>query len=124
MVVRARLEKPELVSLEGYKVAVEIIWRYESDDGMPDDDTNGNISRFEELLDDLSCDNDFSYLIQVSTGMGEKRWLYYTIDLDRFTREFNLMVEGKLGFPITVEASDDPDWKIWSDFIETVKAKS
>jgi hypothetical protein len=104
--------------------AVEISWPYDGADDYPSGEVNQKQLAFETSLDDLSGMNGFSELVQVSTGMGKKEWLYYTSDRDRFMREFNALLAGDDPYPIQINFYEDPSWQIWSEVVAAVQSKN
>jgi hypothetical protein len=122
--IRLRVRKPPLPDGRVFDCAVEISWPYDGVDGYPSPDVNQRQLAFETALDDLSGMNGFSELVQVSTGMGKKDWLYYTSDQDRFMRDLNALLAGHDPYPIQINFYQDPSWQIWSDVVEAVQSKN
>jgi hypothetical protein len=121
--IRLRVRKPALPDEPAFDCAVEISWPYDGID-YPGPDVNQRQLAFETALDDLSGMNGFSELVQVSTGMGKKDWLYYTSDQDRFMRDLNALLDGHDPYPIQINFYPDPSWQIWSDVVEAVQSKN
>lgn len=121
--IRLRVRKPPIPDNRVFDCAIEISWPYDGTGYHPDDDVNQKQLAFETALDDLSGMNGFSELVQVSTGMGTKEWLYYTCDQDRFMRDFNLLLHGHEQYPIKINFYKDPNWQIWSEVVEAVQSK-
>jgi uncharacterized protein DUF695 len=122
--IRLRMRKPPLPDGRVFGCAVEISWPYDGVNGYPGSDVNQQQLAFETALDDLSGMNGFSELVQVSTGMGKKDWLYYTSDQERFMRDLNALLEGHDPYPIQINFYDDPDWQIWSEVVAAVQSKN
>ena len=122
--IRLRVRKPPLPNGCVFDCAVEISWPYEGPSGYPNADVNQQQLAFETALDDLSGMNGFSELVQVSTGMGKKDWLYYTSDQDRFMRDLNALLAGHEPYPIQINFYQDPGWQIWSDVVAAVQGKN
>ena len=76
------------------------------------------MNQLEDSLEELS---DFSYLIQVRTGLGERNWLYYTSDADRFVSEIRsrLLVQGLS--ELKIESRYDPEWAEWRLLAERIR---
>ena len=121
--IRLRMRKPPMPDGRVFGCAVEISWAYEGAD-YPGPDVNQKQLAFETALDDLSGMNGFSELVQVSTGMGKKEWLYYTSDQERFMRDFNALLAGHDPYPIQINFYEDPGWQIWSEVVEAVQSKN
>ena len=120
--IRLRMRKPPIPDGRVFGCAVEISWPYDGAD-YPGEDVNRRQLAFDEALDDLSGMNGFSELVQVSTGMGKKSWLYYTSDRGRFMRDFNALLAGHEPYPVEINFYDDSDWRIWSEVVAAVQAK-
>jgi hypothetical protein len=120
--IRLRVRKPPLPDGRVFGCAVEVSWPYEGAD-YPSPDINQRQLALETALDDLSGMNGFSELVQVSTGMGKKDWLYYTSDQERFMRDFNALLAGHDPYPIQITFYQDPSWQIWSDVVAAVQGK-
>jgi hypothetical protein len=120
--IRLRLKRPQLPEGSVFGCAVEISWPYDGA-GYPDHDVNQKQIAFEEALDELSGMNGFSELVQVSTGMGKKDWLYYTSDQERFMRDFNALLAGHPPYPIQINFYEDAQWRIWSEVVEAVQPR-
>jgi hypothetical protein len=122
--IRLRMRKPPLPDGRAFDCAVEISWPYDGVNGYPSSDVNQKQLAFETALDDLSGMNRFSELVQVSTGMGKKEWLYYTSDQERFMRDFNALLAGHDPYPIQINFYEDPSWQIWSEVVEAVQGRN
>lgn len=123
LIIRLRIERPNYNDIHLYKSAVVIQWRWPNADKSPKppEDVNQRQIEFEEAIDELTGDNDLSYLIQVGTGLGLKEWVFYTKDRDAFMVKFNDFLKGHDQYPIQIEFYDDPDWKIWLQFLDIYK---
>src|SRR5262245_9411182 len=121
--IRLRVRKPPIPDGRVFGCAVEISWPYDGSD-YPDSEVNQQQLAFEAALDDLSGMNGFSELVQVSTGMGKKEWLYYTSDRERFMHELNELLAGHEPYPIRINFYDDAQWRLWSEVVEGVQSKN
>ncbi len=117
-VIRIRTERPNLENIGAYDTAISITWRFETPSGMPSPDLNERQMELDRALDDLSADNGFSYLMQVSTGLGMKEWVYYSTSRERFMAEFNRLLAGHEPYPVKIEFIDDPEWHIWREVLD------
>jgi hypothetical protein len=111
-VIRIRIARPDIPHLETFRTAVEVFWRY--DDISPASDSNERQIAFERALDDVSFDNGFSELMQVSTDERQKTWLFYTADGRRFMKAVNQLLSGHERYPVRIFLTDDPQWSIWN----------
>lgn len=122
--LRLRMRKPPMAEASAFGCAIEISWPCGGANGFPSDEENQQQIAFESALDDLSGMNGFSELVQVSTGMGKKEWLYYTCDRDRFMRDLNARLAKHEPYPIQIQFYEDPHWQIWSDVIKELQDKN
>lgn len=122
--VRIRIEKPEYDDIEQYTIALVIKWQYENSNEteLPSEIINNEQLAFERTIDKLLRDNSLSYLIQVTTGLGLKEWLFYTKDKEKFIRMFNKYLKGHKKYPINIEFFEDSDWKIWANFLNCLRS--
>jgi hypothetical protein len=118
-ILRLRIRRPDIPDIDSFRTAIEISWPYNGD--MPSDDTNHGQAVFEKAVDELTGENGFSELVQVSTGFGKKEWLFYTSDQSRYMDELNNALSQHERFPIEIAFYEDPDWKIWSDMLGDLK---
>ena len=119
--VRQRIRKPALPEKPRFADAIEISWPYQSTGSFPTSEDNQKQLTFERALDDLSGSNGFAELVQVTTGMGKKQWLYYSCSRDRFMKELNMCLEGHERYPLTIEFYEDPEWQIWTQAVESLR---
>jgi hypothetical protein len=122
-VFRIRMTRPARPDLATMTTAIAIKWRYQSSSQMPAEDVNQQQLRFERALDPLACENDNSELVQVTTGMGLKEWVFYARSRDLFMARFNELLRSCPEYPLEIEFFDDPDWHVWGDVVQSLKAK-
>lgn len=123
-VFRLRIRKPPLGNIDAFRTAVRVTWPYTSDSPMPTKDVQAQQNAFDIALDELSGGNGYAELVQVSTGNGVKEWLYYTTDVEAFGASFNRLLEGHPRYPVTLQFEQDPEWRIWGDFVESVEDRT
>jgi Family of unknown function (DUF695) len=123
-VFRVRLHKPAVPEIAAFKTAIRVTWEPEAEAQFANEETRRRQLAFEEALDDLSGYNGFAELVQVSTGLGTKEWLYYTSSIPQFGDTFHRLLEGHERYPVTLQFHEDPDWKIWSDFVKTIMERA
>lgn len=122
LVVRIRIEKPSLPSGVRYDTAVLIEWAYEGNAGeLPDSETTESMMNLDQALDPLTCENGFSELVCVKTGLGVRQWLFYSGDRARFMTEFNQCLANHPPFPVEILFDDDPEWTIWKEFLADIE---
>jgi len=123
-VMRIRTEKPPDIKCSDYSTAVVIKWPYESSSPMPEQVDNLKMVAFEEAIDELFGLNNLSEMVQVTTGMGLKEWIYYTNNQDHFMRRFNELLTGHEPCPLAIEFYDDPCWEVWQDSLVAIEART
>lgn len=120
VVARIRRRRPDLPDLARYSTAVSVSWPMDDDsfsfNGQPE--LVQAMNQFEDSLEELS---EFSYLIQVRTGLGERSWLYYTSDADRLVTEIRSRMLGQGLTGLTIESKDDPEWAEWRLLAERIR---
>jgi hypothetical protein len=121
-VFRARLSKPDRRDLAALTTAIVVKWPYGTEHQMPPEDVNSQQLAFEAALDPLSSSSD-SELVHVSTGMGFKEWIYYARSRKKFMAELNRLLSGHPAYPLEIELYDDPEWRLWADMVESIKAR-
>ena len=89
---------------------------------MPPADVNQAQLDFERALDPLTENSD-AEVAQVSTGMGQKEWVFYAKDREVFMAQMNRLLAGHPRYPLQITFYDDPDWKIWSDMLERLETR-
>jgi hypothetical protein len=122
-VIRIRLTKPGRPDVTELATAIVIKWPYDAAAGMPPASVNQQQLSFEEALDPLSPGED-SELVQVSTGMGLKEWVFYARSRETFMARLNELLQGHPRYPIAIEFYDDPQWQVWGEVAEAIQAKA
>ena len=123
-VFRIRMTKPKHPDVELLQTAVEIRWPFESASTMPSKAENDQQLEFERALDPLTCENDNSEIVQVTTGLGVKEWIFYACDKALFMRRLNALLKGQPAYPIAIKFYDDPEWKLWKDTLELLRSRA
>jgi hypothetical protein len=120
-VFRIRMSKPARPDIDRLATAVVIKWPYVGG-RVPSTDVNQLQLAFEQALDPLSTEGE-SELVQVTTGMNLKEWIYYTQSSDAFTVRLNELLSGHPRYPIEIEFYKDPEWRVWGDTVDSLKAR-
>lgn len=123
-IFRLRMRRPQLANAEAFQFAVRVTWPYESATPMPTPEVAALQNRFDIALDELTGHNGFAEIVRVATGNGVKEWLFYTTDVERFGAEFNRLLEGHPRYPVSLDFEQDPEWSIWSTFVESVERRA
>jgi len=104
-----------------YPDRVILVWRYDSDEGMPAPAERARMDELEDLLEPhLEAGGD-AVLALVSTGENLREWTYYSKSETRFISQLNTALRGKPVFPIEIHAGPDPDWSTYEEFRGGVK---
>jgi hypothetical protein len=124
-VLRVRMEKPADPAVAAFAIAISIRWSYAAGESpFPSDEVKKDMDRFEEAIDRLTWKNGFAELVLVSTGRGEREWLFYARDHARFMKALNHLMADQPPFPIRIEHQEDPDWRAWRDVVEPLRARA
>ena len=122
-VFRVRFDKPRRDDLCTLTTAIVIRWPYETGDQMPPEPVNAAQLAFEEALDPMSS-SATSELVHVSTGMGEKEWIYYARDRDEFMSLLNELLAEHPAYPLEIEFYEDPEWQVWADMVASIRKRT
>ncbi len=71
----ARWTRPNRPDIDEMQTAIVIKWTYEPNDQMPPKQVNQEQLAFVEALDPLAP-SEHSELVDISTGMGLKEWIF------------------------------------------------
>src|SRR4051812_6095912 len=81
VVMRLRTDRPADLDIGSYSTAVLVNWKYPHRPGMPPpEDVWRRIEVLDGAVADLAWEPGCSYLMNISTGLGERIWCYYTRD--------------------------------------------
>lgn len=117
--VSGRDELMEFVRSGKFKERVEITWKYEGDDkGMPSEVLAEKMETVQETLRKAMEKDKLAILTEVSTGAGEKLWIYYTRTTRVFGERLNDVLMPFELLPITIYTEVDPDWEEYLDMYE------
>lgn len=122
-IFRIRESRPSIPEIRSFTRAISISWRYDSDSGMPSPETKAAMDTFEDAIDKLTWFNGFSELMYVATGGGDREWLFYSSDQERFMSELNELLAGHPAFPLEIEFYDDPEWRVWGEIAEAISER-
>lgn len=74
----------------------------------------------EDLLAPYVEQTSLSVLTLVSTGEGEREWVYYTRSQNEFMAKMNQALLGYPRFPVEVTLWNDPEWSRYEEFVRHV----
>jgi hypothetical protein len=101
-----------------------LVWRFESETGMPSSVESERMSELEDALAQHVEDDGFATLAIVSTGDGLREWTYYADSGDEFVERLNVALGDLPPFPIEIHDALDPDWKYYSDFLANLTGEA
>jgi hypothetical protein len=107
--------KPEFLRSK-YPDRVIIVWRYQSDSGLPQVAERENMDRLEDLLHPKVELFSLATLALVSTGENLREWIYHTKSGDDFMAQLNFALGNEEPFPIEIHVAPDPESKLYEDF--------
>lgn len=122
LVFRSLKSIPDGSEQASYPYLITIYWSYEpaANGGMPDAATNEAQIDFENALSHLDC-REYSHLMLVVTGNGNKEWHWYVTDVDIWMEQLNAALAEKIAYPIEIENSQQADWSLYHNFIAAVE---
>lgn len=91
-------------------VRIIIVWKYQSESGLPLAEDNQRMNALEDILDAVLKKDGFATLTLVSTGEGLREWTYYAKSEDEFMARLNYALAGVPKFPIDIHTAHDPSW--------------
>lgn len=112
---RATFEKSSLPD------RVTLVWRYQSETGMPTTGEREAMDRLEDLLVPLIDRPGLATLALVSTGENLREWIYYAKSRSEFLQALNEALSGQTRFPIEIHATPDPNWSTYERFRQGVR---
>jgi len=99
---------------------VILVWRYESESGLPVTAEREAMDRMEDLLAPVVEKPGFAMLALVSTGENQREWIYYAKSEEDFLQALNGALAQQTRFPIEIHAAPDPKWSTYERFREGV----
>ena len=100
---------------------VIIVWKYQSETGMPSTEERKSMDRLEDLIPQLVDSDGQSVLSLVSTGENLREWIFYTRSKQYFVGTLNSALGSQPRFPIEIHASPDPTWANYNEFKRSVR---
>ena len=110
--VRVRTERPTAPAARRFASTVTVEWAY-AEDGLPSEAQVAAMGRFESLLEELEGQHELAFLVRVRTGFGNREWLFYAAERDRFLARLNALLAGHPAYPIEVFSAEDSEWHEW-----------
>ena len=100
---------------------VILVWKYQSESGMPVPREREAMDRMEDLLGPLVDTSGVSVLALVSTGGNLREWIFYARAESEFLAALNQALTGQPRFPIEVHTARDAEWSSYERFRKGVR---
>ena len=102
-------------------IRVIIVWKYESDTGLPNAEDHQRMNLLEDTLQSALEGDRFATLALVSTGENLREWTYYAKSEPEFMARLNDAFAGIPEFPIEIHIACDPNWDMHEQFKAEVR---
>jgi hypothetical protein len=112
---RAGFKRPSLPD------RVILVWRYESESGLPATAEREAMDRLEDLLAPVVERAGFAMLTLVSTGENVREWTYYAKSEEEFLQALNSALTQQPRFPVEIHTAPDPKWSAYERFRKGVR---
>lgn len=96
-----------------YPDRVVIVWRFDTETGLPDVMLRKKMDRFEDLLQPYV--NELSVLTAVFTGDNSREWVFYAKSDDLFLDALNLALVAQAKLPLEIHTGKDPEWETYDE---------
>ena len=102
---------------------VTLRWHYDADanNGMPTDADKAGMDELEDLLDPVVERDGFSNLALVTTGEGDRVWIWYARSGADFRERMARAMRGHGPYPVEVDVATDPGWTAYEDVVGSVR---
>jgi hypothetical protein len=98
-----------------------VVWRYQTETGMPMQSERKQMDAFEDLLEPALEKSGIATLALVSTGEGLREWTYYAKSEELFFQQLNNALKTHAKFPVEIHVGQDPTWSTYDQFVKQVK---
>jgi len=102
-------------------VRIIIVWKYQSETGLPLAEDNEGMNALEDALEAVLKEDGFATLALVSTGEGLREWTYYAKSEDEFMARLNYAFARIPKFPVDIHTASDPSWDLYEQFKAGIK---
>lgn len=99
---------------------IRVSWKYNSlPNGYPDEIDEALMEQADDALRAAFDADPVAYLAIITTGDGEREWLFYTRSLPIFGKVFNrALADIETTLPVEVSAEEDADWQAYREFYD------
>jgi len=114
LIIRVRQKvDTSLRSSRPYKIT--IIWSviHGRDNGFPVKMEQLEMERFEDLLVEAFEKDNQAVLMLVYTSAGTREWVFYTKDVDEFSKRLNSIPQEQQKYPIEIFSDTDIGWELY-----------
>lgn len=119
VMVTGRIGVEPFIEKQCYDNRVEITWDYAADSqGMPDIPTSKLMGEATDRLLDAFAKDAVAVMTGIYTGDGQRNWVFYTRDLQRFQGAINEALKDMEMLPIHFYAEHDPEWNEYREMKE------
>lgn len=102
-----------------FRYRIDIEWSYHAlPDGMPEPEDAELMGEATEAMLDTFGRDPVGVLTGIYTGEGKRSWVFYTGNLRIFGNVLNRALSDLPTIPLTIDASEDPDWEEYRDMRE------
>ncbi|MFW5427086.1 MAG: DUF695 domain-containing protein [Methylophagaceae bacterium] len=117
---RRFVEKPPTTE---YNQRLNIFWTMKDplDTGFANKSELDKLHDFENRLIDAVENDEFSIMTMVLTGRGEREFVFYTSDPQKFLERLTNMPQEQEPYPLEIQCNEDPEWEYYYDEIGTIK---
>lgn len=86
-------------------IRIIIVWKFESDTGMPVSEEHQRMNEFEDALESALDQEPSATLAMVSTGEDLREWTYYARSEAEFAARFDFAIIGMPNLPIEIHTA-------------------
>ena len=123
-IYRIRTDLKKSLDRGAFPICVVIEWPYvASDNGMPGEFSQQQMSQLEEELESLAYGGEISLLMLVVTARGIREWVFYVRQFEPFLHELNQLMDSSIDRPISIFHDLDPEWNYWNHYSEKIERR-
>lgn len=119
LIVRHRSDIPTNVISSAYPHMIAISWKYESENGMPEETVRKSMKVLEDRITNAVEPRKHALLTVVVTGNGLCEWQFYARNTNDFMQLLNEALANQPAYPIELSLQKDPEWEAYRQFIDT-----
>ena len=122
VIYRYRMNRPHGADWRSFPLALSVRWPYDvnTQNGMPPAADNEQQCEFEDAIISIGEGHEGSLML-VTTGNGEKQWLFFVQDPEAWIATLNERLTGHDRYPLEIDHWPDAEWTTWHEFIALIK---